>query len=293
MLKPVFQNIFANLARQKRVYSSFKNHQRQKRVGLTSGYRPSSVQDAVYNILYNTPEEDKQRPTRHVLNCLVHNEPGVLSRLSGVLASRNFNIESLVVAKTEVEDLGRMTIVLKGTDMQMEQARRQLEDLVQVWAVLDYSHTKLVERELLMIKISILGPEHLHEQLPTAKLNEQKVEVLDTHLKANNEESPNITLRNTFHHLRALAELTRLFHGKILDVSSDSVIVQLCAKPERITSFMRLCKPFGIIEAARTGVMAMPRSPLHDHFGPQTKHAMSEEEQETNDTVDPTHLPPG
>ena len=40
-----------------------------------------------------------------------------------------------------------------------------------------------------------------------------------------------------------------------MDVSSDSVIVQICAKPERITSFMRLCKPFGIIEAARTGKM--------------------------------------
>ena len=43
---------------------------------------------------------------------------------------------------------------------------------VPVWAVLDYTKTKLVERELLLIKVSILGPEHLHEQLPTAKFDE-------------------------------------------------------------------------------------------------------------------------
>lgn len=41
-----------------------------------------------------------------------------------------------------------------------------------MWAVLDYTKTKLIERELLLIKVSILGPEHLHEQLPTAKLDD-------------------------------------------------------------------------------------------------------------------------
>jgi acetolactate synthase-1/3 small subunit len=44
---------------------------------------------------------------------------------------------------------------------------------VPVWAVLDYTKTKLVERELLLIKVSILGPEHLHEQLPTTKLDDE------------------------------------------------------------------------------------------------------------------------
>ena len=66
----------------------------------------------------------------HVLNCLVQNEPGVLSRVSGILAGRGFNIESLVVCRTEIRDLSRMTIVLKGQDGVVEQARRQLEDLV-------------------------------------------------------------------------------------------------------------------------------------------------------------------
>ena len=70
--------------------------------------------------------------TRHMLNCLVQNEPGVLSRVSGILAGRGFNIDSLVVCRTEIRDLSRMCIVLNGQDGVIEQARRQLEDLVRL-----------------------------------------------------------------------------------------------------------------------------------------------------------------
>ena len=73
---------------------------------------------------------------RHILNCLVQNEPGVLSRISGILAGRGFNIDSLVVCRTEIRDLSRMCIVLSGQDAVVEQARRQLEDLVR------FSHQK-------------------------------------------------------------------------------------------------------------------------------------------------------
>lgn len=57
----------------------------------------------------------------------------MLSRISGILAGRGFNIDSLVVASTEVNDLSRMTIVLRGHDDVIEQARRQLEDLVNLY----------------------------------------------------------------------------------------------------------------------------------------------------------------
>lgn len=60
----------------------------------------------------------------------MQNEPGVLSRVSGILAGRGVNIDSLVVCRTEIRDLSRMCIVLKGQDAMVEQARRQLEDLV-------------------------------------------------------------------------------------------------------------------------------------------------------------------
>ena len=85
---------------------------------------------AVNNILYNTPPPSRQPFTRHTLNCLVQNEPGVLSRVSGILAARGFNIDSLVVCATEIDDLSRMCIVLRGQNGVIEQARRQLEDLV-------------------------------------------------------------------------------------------------------------------------------------------------------------------
>lgn len=90
--------------------------------------------------------------------------------------------------------------------------------------------------------------------------------------------------------MRAVTELTRLFEGKIVDVSSDSVVVEVCAKPERVTSFMRLCKPFGIIEAARTGVMAMPRSPVLEQYAAQTEH--SYQENDDDEEVDLGALPP-
>lgn len=66
----------------------------------------------------------------------MQNEPGVLSRVSGILAGRGFNIDSLVVCRTEIRDLSRMCIVLSGQDGVVEQARRQLEDLVRWFAFL-------------------------------------------------------------------------------------------------------------------------------------------------------------
>jgi acetolactate synthase-1/3 small subunit len=58
--------------------------------------------------------------------------------------------------------------------------------------------------------------------------------------------------------------LTRLFDGKVVDVSSDSVIIELCAKSERLSSFMKLCKPFGILEASRTGKEYKRKEKNHD-----------------------------
>ncbi|KAG8765694.1 hypothetical protein FRC12_007358, partial [Ceratobasidium sp. 428] len=131
----------------------------------TSVPRSRTAEEAVTNILYNTPPPSTEPFKKHVLNCLVQNEPGVLSRVSGILAARGFNIDSLVVCRTEIRDLSRMCIVLSGQDGVVEQARRQLEDLVPVWAVLDYTNTRTINRELVLVKVSILGPEYLEDQL--------------------------------------------------------------------------------------------------------------------------------
>jgi len=113
-----------------------KSHPHKRHPALTSQYlhpAPPSAEEAVSNILYNTPPIGRgETKKRHIFNCLVQNEPGVLSRVSGILAGRGFNIDSLVVAKTEVADLSRMTIVLRGESSTIEQARRQLEDLVRI-----------------------------------------------------------------------------------------------------------------------------------------------------------------
>ena len=109
---------------------AFKNHLRQRRFGPVPSFPGPSVEEAVSNIIYNTPPATRAPETRHILNCLVQNEPGVLSRVSGIIAARGFNIESLVVANTEVPDLSRMTVVFNGRNVHIEQARRQLEDLV-------------------------------------------------------------------------------------------------------------------------------------------------------------------
>lgn len=179
-------------------------------------------------------------PKRHVLNCLVQNEPGVLSRVSGILAARGFNIDSLVVCSTEVEDLSRMTIVLTGQDGVVEQARRQLEDLVPVWAVLDYTNAALVQRELLLAKINILGPEYFEELLAhhreiTADAGE--------HASEQSASEPSLqevaedfhpsrlvaseALRLKHEHLKSITYFTHQFGGKVLDISTNSCIVEV------------------------------------------------------------------
>jgi acetolactate synthase-1/3 small subunit len=232
-----------------------------------------SAPAAVSNILYETPLPSQTPPKRHILNCLVQNEPGVLSRVSGILAARGFNIDSLVVCNTEVDDLSRMTIVLQGQDGVVEQARRQLEDLVPVWAVLDYTQSPLVQRELLLAKISILGPEYFEEllahhremaQMP--EMEEEELSNLDRDALA--QEAARDSLRKDFHpsnlaisqalrhkheHLRAITFMTHQFGGKVLDISTNNCIVEVSAKSTRIDSFMKLIAPFGILESARTG----------------------------------------
>ena len=204
-----------------------------------------SAPAAVSSILYETPLPSTLPPKRHILNCLVQNEPGVLSRVSGILAARGFNIDSLVVCNTEVEDLSRMTIVLSGQDGVVEQARRQLEDLVPVWAVLDYTAAPLVQRELLLAKVSILGPEYFEELLAHHRemtaADASKFEESEERFEAERalrEEgergdyhpsrlAASQALRHKHEHLEAITHLTHQFGGKVLDISTDNCIVEV------------------------------------------------------------------
>ena len=91
---------------------------------------------------------------RHVLSALVMNQPGVLAHISGMLASRAFNIDSLAVGETEKPEFSRITFVVNGDDRVLDQVRKQLEKIVTVVKVLDYSKQDYVERDLMLIKVS-------------------------------------------------------------------------------------------------------------------------------------------
>lgn len=90
---------------------------------------------------------------RHVLSALVQNQPGVLAHVSGMLASRGFNIDSLAVGETEDPHLSRITFVVKGDDRVLEQIRKQLEKIVTVVRVIDISKEDFVERDLMLVKV--------------------------------------------------------------------------------------------------------------------------------------------
>src|SRR6266478_2279336 len=105
---------------------------------------------------------------RHVLSALVQNQPGVLAHISGMLASRAFNIDSLAVGETETPDLSRMTFVVHGDDAELEQVRKQLGKVVTVVKVLDISSEDFVERDLMLIKVRATPA----QRLEIAYLNE-------------------------------------------------------------------------------------------------------------------------
>ena len=138
-----------------------------------------------------------------------------------------------------------MTIVLSGQDGVVEQARRQLEDLVPVWAVLDYTAAPLVQRELLLAKVSILGPEYFEELLAhhremtaaDATRFEESQASFEAE-RATKEEgergdyhpsrlAASQALRHKHEHLEAITHLTHQFGGKVLDISTNNCIVEM------------------------------------------------------------------
>jgi acetolactate synthase I/III small subunit len=155
---------------------------------------------------------------RHVLSALVQNQPGVLAQVSGMLASRNFNIDSLAVGETEQKDMSRMTLVVKGDDNVIDQVRKQLEKIITVVHVEDISAQNFVERDLMLIKI----------QCPAEKRAE-------------------------------LALLVETFRGRIVDIQTDNVMVEISGSEGKIESFIDLMRVYGILELARTGRIALVR----------------------------------
>ena len=155
---------------------------------------------------------------RHVLSALVHNQPGVLAQISGMLASRGFNIDSLAVGETEKPDLSRMTFVVHGDDSELAQVRKQLDKIVTVVKVLDISSENFVERDLMLIKV----------QAPASK----RVEI---------------------------SLLVEMFRGRVVDIGADTLMIEISGQENKIEAFIDLMRPYGIVELARTGRIALVR----------------------------------
>jgi len=156
---------------------------------------------------------------RHVLSAVVQNVPGVLAHVSGMLASRGYNIDSLAVGETEDPNLSRMTFVVVGDDRILDQVRKQLEKIVTVVQVDDISSRDHVERDLMLLKV---------QAPPGSKRSE-------------------------------IRELVEIFRAKIVDVGPEELMIEISGRESKIEAFIQRMRPYGILELVRTGRIAMVR----------------------------------
>jgi acetolactate synthase-1/3 small subunit len=156
---------------------------------------------------------------RHVLSAVVQNVPGVLAHISGMLASRGYNIDSLAVGATEDPNLSRMTFVVVGDDRVLEQVGKQLEKIVTVVRVVDISAQDFVERDLMLLKVK-------------APPGGQRSEV---------------------------RELVDIFRGRIVDVGPEEIMIEISGRENKIEAFIERMRPYGITELVRSGRIAMVR----------------------------------
>ena len=202
--------------------------------------------------------QEDQSIMKHVIAALVSNEPGVLAHIAGMFAARGFNIDSLVVGRTENPELSRMTIVVNGTMKTLEQVRKQLAKVVEVVKVVDYLGTDHVERDLMLARVSTPA--------------EVRSEIL---------------------------ELASMFRAKIVDVGREELMIELSGPEEKIEAFIELVQPYGIVELARTGVIAMPRAEKVAGKMPvrrataAARGGSADKGNVSTSGVDPKDLPPG
>ena len=111
---------------------------------------------------------------KHLISALVENKPGVLAHVAGMFAARAFNIDSLVVGRTEDPSLSRMTIVVVGDDKIVEQVRKQLAKIISVVKVQDFANREVVARDLMLISVSA-PPEKRPEILALIEMFRAKV----------------------------------------------------------------------------------------------------------------------
>lgn len=106
---------------------------------------------------------------KHILSVLVENKSGVLSRVTGMISRRGFNIESLTVAPTEDSMMSRLTAIVNADEVGYEQITKQLHKLVSVYKITDLTDEDAIERELALFKVSA-PPDRRHEIIEIANV---------------------------------------------------------------------------------------------------------------------------
>jgi acetolactate synthase-1/3 small subunit len=157
---------------------------------------------------------------QHIVAILVDNEPGVLARVIGLFSGRGYNIESLTVAEVDPkENLSRITIVTSGTPMIIEQIKAQLGRLVPVRKVSDLTDE---------------GP-FVERELALIKVagsGDKRVESL---------------------------RIADIFRARVVDSTIDSFVFEMTGSTDKLDAFIRLMEPLGMVDACRTGVVAIAR----------------------------------
>ncbi len=157
---------------------------------------------------------------RHTLSVTVDNESGVLARIAGMFSARGYNIESLTVADISDDDaVSRITIVTSGTAAVIEQVVAQLDRLVPVHKVTD---------------LTTLG-EHIERELALVKVagvGEHRIEAL---------------------------RLAEVFRANVVDTTISSFVFEVTGSSTKIDRFVELMGEIGLVEVARTGIVAMAR----------------------------------
>ena len=156
-------------------------------------------------------------PDTHIISALVEHRPGVLQRVAGLFTRRGFNIENITVGESETPGIARMTIIARGDDRVLEQITKQLNKLIDVIKVRDLEPSGTVKRELCMVKVHV----------PSEMIRAHRI------------------------------QYAIIFGGRIIDVSPETMTVEVTGDSEKIDAFLELLKAFGIKELARTGPTAM------------------------------------
>jgi acetolactate synthase I/III small subunit len=154
-----------------------------------------------------------------VISILVENKPGVLHTIANLFRRRNFNIESITVGPTQEPDTSRMTITINGDEKTIDQVVKQVAKQIDVLKVSELEPGNFVMRELALIKVNVSG-------------SKERSDIINC---------------------------VNVFRGRVIDVSNDSLTVEITGGPDKIDAFLNLMKTFGIIELARTGITALAR----------------------------------